>query len=67
MMKNRSKRVTYTMSPWIEKEIIGEVENKSARVEELLIKGFMAEKLGKAKGIIDVVKGILTPHMKFFV
>lgn len=39
-----SKHLTITLNEWVVNEIIGEVPNKSAKIEELLIKGYMAEK-----------------------
>lgn len=29
---------------WVEKEIVGQTENRSGRIVELIIKGYMAEK-----------------------
>ena len=40
------EKVLVSMSKWVAKEIIGEQINKSARIEELIIKGFMSEKIG---------------------
>ena len=37
-----------TVSDWVATEIVGNPKNKSAKVEELIIKGFMAEKLAEA-------------------
>jgi hypothetical protein len=35
--------VHVTVDDWVDREIIGESKNRSARVQELLIKGHMAE------------------------
>lgn len=37
-------QVTITLNEWILKEIIGKQNNRSARIEELLVKGHMYEK-----------------------
>jgi len=39
-----SKQSCLTIPEWVEKDIIGETDNKSGRVVELIIKGYMAEK-----------------------
>lgn len=63
MQKNKSIRVTITISPWVWERIIGLTDNKSARAEELIIKGFMAEKgvSFEKRQEINVVQGYRTP------
>ena len=40
-----SKTIAISLPEWIINEIIGETGNKSQRVQELLVKGHMAEKM----------------------
>ena len=39
-----TKAINVTMNNWVIDEIIGNVKNKSARVEELLIKAYINER-----------------------
>ncbi len=39
-----TRKFNITVSDWVGSEIVGNPKNKSARIEELIIKGFMAEK-----------------------
>lgn len=51
--------IKITLSDWVVSEIIGSTENRSAKIEELIIKGFMAEKF-KAKEEISVKENAQT-------
>jgi hypothetical protein len=43
-----SSKLAITLSEWVFKEIIGEnTKNRSAKIEEYIIKGYMAEKFEK--------------------
>lgn len=37
-------KTAVALSEWVFNDIIGETKNKSRRIEELIIKGYMAEK-----------------------
>jgi hypothetical protein len=37
-------RISISLSDWIMSDIIGKTDNTSARIQELVIKGYMAEK-----------------------
>ncbi len=39
-----SKKVTVTLADWVNNEILGAAKNKSEKVEELIIKGYLADK-----------------------
>lgn len=39
-----SKHLSVTVNDWVANEIIGKTKNTSSRVEELIIKGYMAER-----------------------
>lgn len=43
------KKITISLDDWVLKDMIGEVENKSARIKELVIKGYMKELESKTK------------------
>jgi hypothetical protein len=40
-----AKRITITIPEWVDDQILGKPKNLSGRVQELVIKGYMAEKL----------------------
>lgn len=42
-----------SLSEWVVDDIVGRPKNKSQRIEELLIKGYMAEKLKKVQSLQD--------------
>ena len=40
-----TQKTSLSFSDWVWEEIIGKVPNKSARAEELIIKGYLSERL----------------------
>lgn len=48
-MDERTTRVTISIPKWIIEEILKDSGNRSSRIEELLIKGYMAEREGLLK------------------
>jgi hypothetical protein len=42
-MMHNAQRVHITLDAWVLKEIVGEHPNRSARIQELIIKGWKAE------------------------
>jgi hypothetical protein len=42
-----TQKTSLSFSDWVWNEIIGKVPNKSARAEELIIKGYLSERLQK--------------------
>jgi len=44
-------KTAVALSEWVFKEIIGNTTNKSRRIEELIIKGYMAEKEKSLKAV----------------
>ena len=61
MKKSAYKKISIAMPVWILDKIIGNVPNRSARIEELIMKGFLAEKgIGFEKNLeLDARLGIL--------
>ena len=39
-----TKRISITMSDWVVNEIVGPSKNISSKIEELIIKGYLAQK-----------------------
>lgn len=56
------KQITITLNSYVVDTMIGESKNKSQRVEELIMKGYIAE-LKEKKG--NAVSAIWTPYLKF--
>jgi hypothetical protein len=57
------KRLNITLPEWVVKEILGKADNKSSRIYELLIKGYMSEKIEmeRLKNKSEISKGINEP------
>lgn len=48
-----SVRLSVSLPQWVVKEIIGESENVSGRIEELVIKGYMAQRSVKKENVVS--------------
>lgn len=61
-------QITITVNDWVLKDIIGTPKNKSARTEELIIKGFLAEKEKELKcGLWDYgIYWLMLAKAKFY-
>jgi hypothetical protein len=52
-----SEKITVTINKWVLDTMIGDSKNRSSRVEELLIKGYMAEKGINSPALSSTTKG----------
>jgi hypothetical protein len=61
-MTTDEKSIHVSLSPWVIKEILGDIKNRSAKVEELIIKGWMSQRMQNAKQAEKNVVLKVTPH-----